>query len=99
MNGPKYVELLKEKLTLHMHVNGCTISMQDGAPCHRSKVATEFLKTKQDLCAGMDRELPRLDPIENRWTIMKDKVTYQQSSSAENLRQAMKEVWVTEITF
>ena len=29
MNGPKYVELLKEKLKLHMHVHGCTILMQD----------------------------------------------------------------------
>ena len=47
MNGPKYVELLKEKLKLHMYIHGCTIFMQDGAPCHRSKVATEFLKKNE----------------------------------------------------
>ena len=44
MNGPKYVELLKEKLKLDMHVHRCTIFTQDGAPCHRSRVAIEFLK-------------------------------------------------------
>ena len=44
MNGPMYVELIKEKLKLHVYVHGCTIFMQDSAPCHFSKVATEFLK-------------------------------------------------------
>ena len=33
MNGPKYVELLKEKLKLQMHIHGCTIFMENGAPC------------------------------------------------------------------
>jgi len=39
MNGPRYVELLAEKLKMHMAVHNCTIFVQDGAPCHRSKVA------------------------------------------------------------
>ena len=38
---------------------------------------------------------PDLNPIENLGTIKKDKVAYKQLSSAENLRQAIKEVWVT----
>ena len=47
MNGPRYVELLEEKLKIHMAVHNCTVFMQDGAPCHRSKVAQLFwLKTK-----------------------------------------------------
>ena len=37
-----------------------------------------------------------LNPIEKLWTVMKDKVTHKQLSSAENLRQAKKEVLVTE---
>ena len=32
MNGPKYVELLKNKLLLHMTVYSTTIFMHDGAP-------------------------------------------------------------------
>ena len=40
MNGPKHVELLKEKTKLHIHVHGCTVFMQDGAPCHQLKAAT-----------------------------------------------------------
>ena len=43
MNGPRYVELLAGKLNFHMAVHNCTIFVQDGAPCHRSKVAKTFL--------------------------------------------------------
>ena len=43
MNGPRYIELLAEKLKIYMAVHNCTIFMQDGAPCHGSKVAKTFL--------------------------------------------------------
>ena len=46
MNGQKYVELLKDKLELHMNVHICNIFMQDGTPCHRSKIVSKFLKEK-----------------------------------------------------
>ena len=57
INRPKYVEVLKEKLKLHIHDDGCAFFMQDGAPCHRSMIATEFLRqTPQDRYSGMARE-------------------------------------------
>ena len=39
MNEPKYVRMLSKKLKLHLHVHNCQIFMQDGTPCHSSKVA------------------------------------------------------------
>ena len=42
INGPKYVQMLSEKLKLHLQVHNCQIFMQDGAPWHRSKVAKIF---------------------------------------------------------
>ena len=33
MNGKKYLELMNEKLELHMAVHNCEIFMHDGAPC------------------------------------------------------------------
>ena len=92
------VELLKVKLKKHMHVHGCTIFVQDGAPYHQSNVATEFLKKNKISGLEWPGKSPDLNPIENLWTVMKDEVAYKQPSSAENLRQAFKEVWVTEIT-
>ena len=43
MNDPRHVESLEEKLKIHMAVHNCTVFVQDGTPCHRSKVATTFL--------------------------------------------------------
>jgi len=37
MNGKKYLELMNEKLELHMAVHNCEIFMQDGASCHQAK--------------------------------------------------------------
>ena len=47
MNGQKYVDLLKDKLELHMAIHKCKIFMQDGASCHRSKIVIQFLKSKK----------------------------------------------------
>ena len=44
MNNQKYVDLLKDKLKLHIAINKCKIFMQDGAPRHRSKIVTQFFK-------------------------------------------------------
>ena len=92
MNGLKHVELLKEKLKLHMHIHGHTIFMQNGALCHRSKVVTEFLKKKQISVLERPGNSADLNPTENLWTVMKDKVAYKKPSNAENVRQAIKEV-------
>ena len=61
MNEPKHVELLKGRLKLNMPVQGCAMFMQDGAACHRSKVAIEILKN--NICTGMARDQPRLQSI------------------------------------
>ena len=43
MNSSRYVELLKEKLEIHMIIHQCTVFMHDGAPCHCSKAVKHFL--------------------------------------------------------
>ena len=98
MNGEKYVQLLSDKLQLHMQVHRCNILMQDGAPCHRSKLVTNFLKKKKVKVLDSPGNSPDLNPIENLWTVMKDKVAEKQLSSLPNLCRAMKEVWVKEIS-
>ena len=73
MNAPEYVELLK----VHMHFHGCTIFMQDGAPCHRSKVDTEVL-TKNTFSV---LQWPGNSPIysnQDLWTSMNDMTAHKQ---------------------
>jgi len=52
---------------------------------------------KLTICTGIGRNSTDIKPIENMCTILKDKVAYNQPSSAENLRQSIMEVWDTEI--
>ena len=61
-------------------------TLQDGAPCQQSKVATEFLKKNQIGVLEWTGNSPDLNPIENMWTIMKDK----QPSSTESQRPAIE---------
>ena len=98
MNGQRYLDLLKNKLELHMAVHNCTVFMQDGAPCHRAKIVTQFLKSKKIRILDWPGNSPDLNPIENLWSILKDKVSEKQPTSAKMLEQAIKEVWVRELS-
>lgn len=98
MNGAKYVELLREKLKLHMYIHQCSIFMHDGAPCHRSKVVQNFLAKIKVSTLDWPGNSPDLNPIENLWEIVKKKVADKQPSSIESLKEAIKEVWIKEIS-
>ena len=63
MNGEKYVQLLSDKLQLHMQVHRCNIFMQDSAPCHRTKLVTNFLKKKRVKVLDWPGNIPDLNPI------------------------------------
>ena len=98
INGEKYVQLLSDKLQLHMQVHRCNIFMQDGAPCHRSKLVTSFLKKKEVKVLDWPGNSPDHNQIENLWRVMKDKVVEKQPLSLPDLCRAIKEVWVKEIS-
>ena len=75
MNGPKYVQMLSENLKFHLQVHNCQIFMQDGASCHRSKVAINFLDSNNIDLFEWPGNSSDLNLIENLWTNMKNKVS------------------------
>ncbi|KAK6173376.1 hypothetical protein SNE40_016841 [Patella caerulea] len=94
MNGQRYEKLLEEKLLLHMEVHKCSIFMQDGAPCHRSKLVSDFLKKKKIRVLTWPGNSPDLNPIENLWRQMKDQVAKRQPSNMNELLNAIKLTWI-----
>ena len=44
MNAVRYCKMLEDKLKIHMTIYECNIFMHDGAPCHHSKLVSDFLK-------------------------------------------------------
>ena len=91
-NGTKYLELLKNKFQLHMNVHECTIFMQDGAPCHKAKIVSNFLKSKKIQVCDWPGNSPDLNPIEILWVILKNKVAEEQHSSLKQLENVIKKV-------
>ena len=55
MNGKKYLKLLKHELKNYTDIHQCKIFMHGGAPCQRSRILCDFLKTrKRKFCNGLE---------------------------------------------
>jgi len=93
----KYLQLMKEKLELHMAVHNCEIFMHDGAPCHGAKIVTDFLKTKNIKLLEWPGNRPELNPIENFWTELKNRVVEKHPTSLPSLIKTIKTSWVLDM--
>ena len=74
------------------------VFVQDGVPCHRSKIVAQFLKSKKIKILDWPENSPDLNPIDNLWTVLKDKVSEKQPTNTKELEEAIKAVRELELS-
>jgi transposase len=100
MNGEKYKVVLEDHLIPFMKATKTPYFLQDGAPCHKSKVVMNHLKQYEKEFTIMDwpGNSPDLNPIENCWSYMKRKLKGDSTiTSARKLEDAIKLMWVKDM--
>jgi|SRR5215469_10457883 len=98
MNGERYLNMLKEKLQMSMHILRTTTFQQDGAPCHRGKIVKEWFNVNKIKLLEWPGNSPDLNPIENLWLIIKNKLKDYDTGSLPKLEKAIKTIWCTKLS-
>jgi len=95
MDGPFYVDILRHQLlpaAQNLYDKNWRLQ-QDNDPKHTSRVAKDFIKEKRIKVIDWPSNSPDLNPIENLWQIIKDKVERRMPKNIEELKEFLMEEW------
>ena len=73
------------------------IFQDDSAPCHRCKIVKEYLEENQIKTLDWPGNSPDLNPIENIWAILKQKVGRNSIPNKNILENRILEAWNNKI--
>ena len=96
MISAQYIDVLKSRVVPEMSKlfpDGSGLFQQDLAPCHTSKVVKMFLQEKAIQVLEWPGNSPDLNPIENLWSIIKQKLRGRDCTTKEKLIEAVIHVW------
>jgi transposase len=95
MNNEAYISLLDMKVLpwLKKQRNRGMVLQQDNTPAHVSWVTKQFFLTKRLQVLDWPPNSPDLNPIENAWSVLKDKVAVRLPKSLQELEAIAAEEW------
>ena len=94
MRGDSYLRVLDHHILPFRDIRRCNHFMQDGDPAHRSRVVKKWLKDNHAPVLEYPRNFPDLNPIENVWNYMKNKVHEAHSTNIQTLKEVRMKLWV-----
>lgn len=96
MTAEKYIDILCENLEesiLKLGLENSFIFQQDNDPKHTAKVSTKFFKDSKIKLLEWPPQSPDLNPIENLWNYLDDKVDKTNASNKTNYFKALQHAW------
>ena len=101
VNADAYIDILQTKLIPSIRsafgdVHHCTFQ-DDSAPCHRAKKVKEFLATSQIRALPWPGNSPDLNPIENCWRVVGQKLAAKKPRNKRELQESILRVWNHEL--
>lgn len=88
LNKELYEEILSEHLIIYS--NDDFIFQQDNHPVHKSKLIKDYLKNNNINLLSWPSNSPDLNPIENLWKLVKDKLSFE-TLTKDNFEEKVRE--------